>query len=800
MEQANEYVPVTINLNTVPNVQSTTPSVQQTTPDTQPTIPTVTLTTQDQQTQPVVTTPVETKLNLRTVRSCCMCSTHLVGADLGICLQIADRPQNKKNQNDKRLPEITVLPQIVCRICFNKGIQAKEDGKQNYVLRFPDGIATHWLPLYLHDGEDAEHWIRTSFPGKGTKKTKKPVVSKNPVTNYYVLLDDSGSMSGIYNRQCLASITDIVKNTITENDFVSMTTFSNNVKLCFPLLQKKLHADRIMKNINDQCHPSGGTHFYRALYETLEVVDITKPVVMVALTDGEDNDNEQRVYYQKLLEKVQSLKQKHTRVKLMIITVGALTNKNEIQKIVNEAPENSVLISASASASGIQEAYEKVKKLIISKSGGSEDDVLGTSDFLPSAFSLIVNGENGKFDEIDIWRVCARLLNLCVVGFAKQQKALNGDSLREYCDIHRTLMEMLKDNPNVLTSVRKNIEAFMDENTTNNRRREILPDLGEAIQLLSLVDDIQWKTFGRIYMQELFRRHAIRVSFLSDHDQRSVADKVKYYWPQYKPSILLTAFNVYFVNDIVHLGNRTVKDACSFYHNNMGYVDNQQMLNFIGKIEFIRNIDSFNDVMEFLGLPNSDDDIMKLIYYGKTYVAEPQTPTGSFISASNNIRDSGLNVNEVKQTSDDFTKFASNSSTVKQNKRTKKIKHVGWTIRPTDLDSSDLTKLRNICQGKQMKTEFYTAVQFGGDQGVLNDIADKIEHKEFTGQIVGYYSDYQAVVLDALIDGTLFKVVATNPPRGVQPQTLKDNAGSGAMGPRIDLDSMIIKCRGTVNF
>ena len=528
-------------------------------------------------------------------------------ADLGVCLYIENRPQSKNYKGDaKKLPEITILPYYVSRIAFNKGIEAKEAGTQAYILRFPDGsVATHWLPLYIHDGPDAEHWTRSADPKTGTRVVKKQATTKpkHAPTNYYLLLDHSGSMQDRYNgynSQCLRSILDLFNTTIDGSDFVSLTTFDTTVKMIFPLLQKSIHADKIVKQISEQNRPDYGTAFFRAIHNTLDVADITRPITVVALTDGKDNDRDKANQYRMLIDKLKEFKTKNIRLKLLIITVGTLSNSAEIEAVIRKAPAGSQLIKSASSTAGIADAYEKVKKLIVSKSGGSDEDVLGTSDFLPSAFSLIVSGENGKFDENDIWRVCARLLNLCVVNFSRKEKALDEQSLQIYCDISRTLIEMLKENPAVLSSIKKTIASFMDQKTPNERRREMLPDLGEAIQLLALIDDIKWVDFGKVYIQEIFPSECDPCSVSVGHDNRyDDADKVKYYWEQFKVSMLLTIFNVRFVEDIVHAGGRTITEACTFYHNTMRYATADQLVQFVGKIEdLIRSANSFGEAMK----------------------------------------------------------------------------------------------------------------------------------------------------------------------------------------------------------
>ena len=72
-----------------------------------------------------------------------------------------------------------------------------------------------------------------------------------------------------------------------------------------------------------------------------------------------------------------------------------------------------------------------------------------------------------------------------------------------------------------------------------------------------------------------------------------------------------------------------------------------------------------------------------------------------------------------------------------------------------------------------MKSKWYTAVQFGGDQSVLCRLADQMENTTVGGQILGYFSDYTGVVFWTIIDGTNYMVVGTVPPSGTAPQAMK---------------------------
>jgi hypothetical protein len=589
--------------------------------------------------------------NLKNARICEITKKHCSEEDLGICLSVRPFVERRfgrrfgssvnNNSNFNRLPEITIIPHYVSRNAFNEGINAQQMGSRSYILKFPEGNATHWLPLYLHSGKDAEHWIRTDSANGGTRKiiqedepkeeknNKSPLSMDDDTSKYYhVLLDYSGSMCDSYINQSVDSLMDIAENSFRDQDTVSFSTFNSEVVNIFSNWNKKNNPE-MLETLNKARHPNGSTAFYLALNSTMNYV--RDGSVIIALTDGQDTKDFQKIQYNETKVKLQRAKEQGMKMRLIVITVGTIGNQEEISALIDAAPEGSRLIKTTGSTEGIRNAYNQVKKLIVGKSGKVDKDVLGASEYIQSAFSLIVNGENGHFSDQDVWRVCARILNLCVVGFSRDSSDLNENSMSIYCDIHRTLYEMLKSLPNVLEDIKSKILKFIDKSNPNNRSRRVLPDIGEAIQLLALVDDISWKEFGPIYIQEMFRRQAIRIKTLDKDDTRSDDEKVRYYWEQFKVSMILTIFNVHFVKDIVHKNNRGLKKACTFYEKTMRYIGSEELNEFAEKITYIHSIDNFNDAMSFLGLHNSNQEILELINHGLSYVNEPQPISGNYV-------------------------------------------------------------------------------------------------------------------------------------------------------------------------
>src|SRR5207245_281667 len=111
---------------------------------------------------------------------------------------------------------------------------------------------------------------------------------------------------------------------------------------------KKLNQVAIEKVISSLTHPDGGTSIYKALTEVLEGMVLSRPCVIVALTDGDDNDQAQATNLCRVRKRLVQLKQHKSDVTLMMLTVGSLSNESTLRSICEEAPK-SHFIKADAS-------------------------------------------------------------------------------------------------------------------------------------------------------------------------------------------------------------------------------------------------------------------------------------------------------------------------------------------------------------------------------------------------------------------------------------------------------------------
>lgn len=562
-------------------------------------------------------------------RNCFVCAKGSDEADLGVCV-IAIHT-SAYSRHAIKLPELQVIDDAVCcRLCFNEGIRRKDSGAQDFVIRVPDGrSATHWFPLFL---KSEEHWVRS--PGKtlkrNTVKGQGKALNIQP-RDVYLLLDGSGSMSGDRIKTCLASTKSLFdKNIITDLDTVSFGVFKESgVESVFGLTPVKGNRTELLNKIQKSNRASGSTPFYDAIAETAinaaKDCSKSKRIVIVALTDGEDN-NSTRHGYSGALNSLKNLLAKTSNVQLMVITVGTLSNKPQIEGLVSVVPKGK-LISAGSSLDSIEEAYETVGRILIQSTKGSGDkDVVGTQDLFMSAFSLIASGENGHYSDELLWRVACRLLNICVVNLSKGDKQLTIQGIRTYFDIQRTLYQMMLENPTIKSNLEETLKKFSDPNATSNRRRDVVPDLGEALQMLAVLPSVKWDTFRTVYVQEVFRRSAKYLkkppADLSDQE------KLKSFFQETKKgSGLCVSFRITSFNQAVLSVLENLDEAMKKYDTVGSYLTPSETLELKTRLDVILKMEEPEDCLRAFGVQCDDPkDILSYIEYGLAYAEEPTTP------------------------------------------------------------------------------------------------------------------------------------------------------------------------------
>jgi uncharacterized protein YegL len=194
--------------------------------------------------------------------------------------------------------------------------------------------------------------------------------------NILFVLDISGSMNGSRLNQCKKSIKDIITNYLSKDDKVSFYAFNNIVHTIFENYSL-INLTEMLISINN-VKADGGTAFYDALKTAIDKGDLKEnknnskkkndniPLNknnnrwIIALTDGENNQGQyDQTHVIKSLEKITT--------NLIIITVGTLNNKAEINHICDMANKKSFgkLIESSVNIGDIEVVFKKAIDLVM---------------------------------------------------------------------------------------------------------------------------------------------------------------------------------------------------------------------------------------------------------------------------------------------------------------------------------------------------------------------------------------------------------------------------------------------------
>jgi tetratricopeptide (TPR) repeat protein len=192
----------------------------------------------------------------------------------------------------------------------------------------------------------------------------KQFLTDNVCTQSDILfvLDISGSMGGAYIGTCRQSIDQIITSDLADQDNISMFVFNNQVTKLFENKNKQNDLNEIRHAIYNRTNANGGTAFYDATYLAIEqtIVNTSSDKWVVCLTDGEDNQSRKNPYDIKQLLSVKP-------VNIIIITVGKLDTRNEIQSILDQANtlgKKGILIELSKNPADISQAFKKTIQLI----------------------------------------------------------------------------------------------------------------------------------------------------------------------------------------------------------------------------------------------------------------------------------------------------------------------------------------------------------------------------------------------------------------------------------------------------
>lgn len=140
--------------------------------------------------------------------------------------------------------------------------------------------------------------------------------------------------------------------------------------------------------------------------------------------------------------------------------------------------------------------------------------------YVESAFLRLADHYEGtNFHPALALDVCSRLLTCAVVGFLKGQSPLADSrtmersvvsqrSVQMYADVHRLLLQMVRDYPEIERIATRRLTQFMK--SPKQRTRSVAPDLGDLIQCLLISNDVSWDDLAPTLIPEAMRRQVAR--------------------------------------------------------------------------------------------------------------------------------------------------------------------------------------------------------------------------------------------------------------------------------------------------
>lgn len=148
---------------------------------------------------------------------------------------------------------------------------------------------------------------------------------------------------------------------------------------------------------------------------------------------------------------------------------------------------------------------------------------------------------------------------LCDKGIAVSEVALIG-----YCQLHRLLLAVIQNFPELKLVVRKRLDDFLHKPET--RTKEFTPSLGELLTLLSVSDTHGWNQLAMAYLRESFDR-SVLWSCTKDPSLANVTPgdftRLEKYLATQKVSLRLTLFHAVFLRILVNgSGSREKLEAC----------------------------------------------------------------------------------------------------------------------------------------------------------------------------------------------------------------------------------------------
>ena len=182
-----------------------------------------------------------------------------------------------------------------------------------------------------------------------------------------------------------------------------------------------------------------------------------------------------------------------------------------------------------------------------------------------------------------------------------------------YCDVHRLLLEMSREYPEIRTNAEAELKQFMAVPSSRSRART--PDLGDMIMYLTVTDSISWSDIKHIYIQEAIRRNVLHLGHVilpSLDTETAVLDM----WMQRTYAGRVTMFNVFFLDTIARPSGQSIEDIKRGYDVCWGklMVETLEKLK-KGSLEIL-SVKTLPEVFKKMGIEAKEEAIVELILWG----------------------------------------------------------------------------------------------------------------------------------------------------------------------------------------
>ncbi len=185
-------------------------------------------------------------------------------------------------------------------------------------------------------------------------------------------------------------------------------------------------------------------------------------------------------------------------------------------------------------------------------------------------------------------------------------------ALAGYCSIIHLLASYALENPRVVRSAKGAVKSF--RNTRNGRNKTAVPDIGQFLVMLCLVDEVSWNDVRRTVVDELFTRFVIwqlqpkpqgaGLPGLAYIEQSPVCEwRLQETFKASRTGLRLLLFQVFFMEKLAKRKDWTLKKLKEDFDSRRGLPPPGLTAELLERIQFIYKMDNLGTFAKELGAP-----------------------------------------------------------------------------------------------------------------------------------------------------------------------------------------------------